>query len=65
MYDNFDAAAPFGGYKMSGNGREKSEYALEEYTEVKCVSTCVGELFTIILGTPLAENISFLGIYEH
>ncbi|XP_014665489.1 PREDICTED: LOW QUALITY PROTEIN: aldehyde dehydrogenase, mitochondrial-like [Priapulus caudatus] len=37
MYNNFDAAAPFGGYKMSGNGREKGEYALEEYTEVKCV----------------------------
>jgi len=37
-YDNFDAAAPFGGYKMSGHGREKSEYALQLYTEVKCVT---------------------------
>jgi len=36
-YDNFDMAAPFGGYKESGFGREKSEYALENYTEVKCV----------------------------
>ena len=37
-YNTFDAAAPFGGYKMSGNGREKGEYALDEYTEVKTVS---------------------------
>jgi len=36
-YDNFDVAAPFGGFKTSGWGREKSEYALENYTEVKCV----------------------------
>merc|ERR1711879_815326 len=36
-YDNFDMAAPFGGYKQSGWGREKGEYALENYTEVKCV----------------------------
>jgi aldehyde dehydrogenase (NAD+) len=36
-YDVFDAAAPFGGYKMSGIGRELGEYALENYTEVKTV----------------------------
>jgi len=30
---------PFGGYKMSGHGRELGEYALELYTEVKSVST--------------------------
>jgi len=36
-YDNFDMAAPFGGFKQSGWGREKGEYALENYTEVKCV----------------------------
>jgi len=36
-YDNFDMAAPFGGFKESGWGREKSEYALENYTQVKCV----------------------------
>lgn len=37
-YDNFDVAAPFGGYKQSGYGREKGEYALSNYTEVKCVT---------------------------
>ena len=37
MYDNFDAAVPFGGYKESGWGREKSEYALENFTEVKAI----------------------------
>jgi acyl-CoA reductase-like NAD-dependent aldehyde dehydrogenase len=28
---------PFGGYKDSGIGREKSEYALHAYTQVKAV----------------------------
>ena len=37
-YDVFDAAAPFGGYKMSGQGRELGEYALSLYTEVKTVT---------------------------
>jgi aldehyde dehydrogenase (NAD+) len=36
-YDVFDAAAPFGGFKMSGIGREMGEYALTMYTEVKTV----------------------------
>jgi aldehyde dehydrogenase (NAD+) len=36
-YDVFDSAAPFGGFKMSGIGRELGEYALELYTEVKTV----------------------------
>jgi aldehyde dehydrogenase (NAD+) len=37
-YDVFDAAAPFGGFKMSGIGRELGEYALGLYTEVKTVT---------------------------
>ncbi|MDJ0716529.1 MAG: aldehyde dehydrogenase family protein [Prochloraceae cyanobacterium] len=37
-YDNFDAAAPFGGFKQSGIGREKGEYGLQQYTEVKTVT---------------------------
>jgi aldehyde dehydrogenase (NAD+) len=36
-YDNFDMACPFGGFKTSGWGREKGEYALENYTQVKVV----------------------------
>ncbi|MBO0700849.1 MAG: aldehyde dehydrogenase family protein [Zavarzinella sp.] len=40
-FDVFDAAAPFGGYKMSGIGRELGEYALQLYTEVKTVTVAV------------------------
>ncbi|MBS4209887.1 aldehyde dehydrogenase family protein [Bacillus sp. FJAT-50079] len=36
-YNAFDAAAPFGGYKQSGIGREMGSYALDNYTEVKTV----------------------------
>src|SRR5699024_11221045 len=36
-YNVFDAAAPFGGYKQSGFGREMGSYALDNYTEVKTV----------------------------
>jgi len=41
-YDVFDAAAPFGGFKMSGFGRELGEYALQLYTEVKTVYVNLG-----------------------
>lgn len=34
-YPPADFAAPFGGYKQSGNGREWGEYGLREYLEVK------------------------------
>lgn len=37
-YDVFDAAAPFGGFKMSGQGRELGEKALDNYTELKTVT---------------------------
>lgn len=37
-YDVFDARAPFGGFKMSGIGRELGEYALQMYTEIKTVT---------------------------
>jgi aldehyde dehydrogenase (NAD+) len=38
-YDNFDMACPFGGYKESGWGSDKGEYALANYTITKCVTT--------------------------
>jgi aldehyde dehydrogenase (NAD+) len=36
-YNIYDTAAPFGGYKASGFGREMSAHALEHYTQTKCV----------------------------
>ena len=42
-YNVFDAAVPFGGFKMSGIGRELGEYALSNYTEVKAVVTALGK----------------------
>jgi aldehyde dehydrogenase (NAD+) len=36
-YNVYDTAAPFGGYKESGFGREMSAHALEHYTQVKTV----------------------------
>jgi aldehyde dehydrogenase (NAD+) len=43
-YHVVDTTTPFGGFKMSGQGRENGESALEHYTELKTV--------TIKLGTP-------------
>ena len=37
-YDVFDTAAPFGGFKMSGIGRELGEEGLKAYTENKTVT---------------------------
>src|SRR5204862_45495 len=36
-YNTYDTAAPFGGYKQSGFGREMSVHALQHYTQVKTV----------------------------
>lgn len=41
-YDVFDAAAPFGGFKMSGMGRELGEAGLANYTELKTVTMSLG-----------------------
>ena len=35
---SLDMAAPFGGYKQSGNGREWGRFGLEEFLEVKAVT---------------------------
>jgi aldehyde dehydrogenase (NAD+) len=36
-YGGGGADAPFGGYKQSGNGREKAEWGFEDYLEVKAI----------------------------
>ena len=38
QYDEDDITVPFGGYKQSGNGRDKSLHALDKYTELKTTS---------------------------
>lgn len=40
-YDIFDAAIPFGGYKMSGQGRVRGIYSLRSYLQVKAVVTAL------------------------
>ena len=34
-----DYAAPFGGYKQSGNGREWGEYGFDDYLEIKGITS--------------------------
>jgi acyl-CoA reductase-like NAD-dependent aldehyde dehydrogenase len=36
-YNVYDTAAPFGGYKQSGFGREMGEHAIQHYTQTKTV----------------------------
>lgn len=40
-YNTLSNAAPFGGYKESGIGREGGQYGLENYTEVKTVTIAI------------------------
>ncbi len=42
-YNVFDASIPFGGFKMSGIGRELGEYGLSNYLEVKAVVAALGK----------------------
>jgi aldehyde dehydrogenase (NAD+) len=41
-YHVVDTTTPFGGFKMSGQGRENGEAALEHYTELKTVTVKLG-----------------------
>ena len=36
-YGSSGPSAPFGGYKQSGNGREKAEWGLDEFLEIKAI----------------------------
>jgi aldehyde dehydrogenase (NAD+) len=41
-YHVVDSTTPFGGFKMSGHGRENGEAAIEHYTELKTVTVKLG-----------------------
>ena len=47
----FGAQSPFGGYKLSGSGRELGEYGLQAYTEVKTVSMGTFSALSLVLGS--------------
>jgi gamma-glutamyl-gamma-aminobutyraldehyde dehydrogenase/4-guanidinobutyraldehyde dehydrogenase/NAD-dependent aldehyde dehydrogenase len=42
QYDGDDITVPFGGYKQSGNGRDKSLHAFDKYTELKTTWIQIG-----------------------
>ncbi len=42
-WDGGDMTAPFGGYKQSGNGRDKSLHAFDKYTEIKATWINLGD----------------------
>ena len=42
QYDGDDITVPFGGYKQSGNGRDKSLHAFDKYTELKTIWIQIG-----------------------
>jgi len=46
-YGVSDPAAPFGGYKKSGHGRELGEDGLEPYLEIKTVITDLSHSFNM------------------
>ncbi len=42
-YRGGDAKTPFGGYKQSGNGREKGIWGLQDYLEIKAITGIASE----------------------
>ena len=36
-YPDWDTAAPFGGYKQSGNGREYADWGIDDFLEIKAI----------------------------
>ena len=48
QYDSDDMTVPFGGYKQSGNGRDKSLHAIDKYTELKTTWIQIG----VVIASP-------------
>jgi aldehyde dehydrogenase (NAD+) len=42
-YRGGDSKTPFGGYKQSGNGREKGIWGLQDYLEIKAITGIASE----------------------
>ncbi len=51
-YGDADAAAPFGGMRMSGFGKDKGSYAMDAYTAVKTVWVNTEYASAAALGPP-------------
>jgi aldehyde dehydrogenase (NAD+) len=64
-YDNFDMACPFGGYKESGWGSDKGEYALANYTITKCVTTPIGNCAHRVYTLAPAHAHTVTSIFAH
>jgi acyl-CoA reductase-like NAD-dependent aldehyde dehydrogenase len=54
--------APFGGFKQSGFGRDMSGYALQEYTQVKCIETKITQDVPEMPGLSIPTGLKIQGI---
>ena len=63
-FDIFYAGIPFGGYKISGTGREKGIYSIQNYLQVKAVISPL-KLFSLQAHVILYITNSLLNLETH